>query len=73
VTAENPDLGKVAKKEAVRKYIMSSEENLNRTMEDILEELYGERRKAGTWHGRLQLTRRQPSEGTGLQEAPSRR
>ena len=42
VIADNPDLAKVAKKEAVRKYIMSSEENLKRTMEDILEELYGE-------------------------------
>lgn len=41
VVAENPDLAKVAKKEAVKKYIMSSEENLGRTMEDILEELYG--------------------------------
>lgn len=41
VIADNPDLSKVAKKEAVRKYIMSSEENLSRTMEDILEELYG--------------------------------
>lgn len=41
VVAENPDLAKVAKKEAVRKYIMSSEENLSRTMEDILDELYG--------------------------------
>jgi hypothetical protein len=40
-----PDLGKVAKKEAVRKYIMSSEENLGRTMEDILEELYGDAEK----------------------------
>ena len=42
VIADNPELGKVAKKEAVRKYIMSSEENLSRTMEDILEELYGD-------------------------------
>ncbi len=42
VIADNPELGKVAKKEAVRKYIMSSEENLGRTMEDILEELYGD-------------------------------
>jgi ribosomal protein S17E len=41
VIADNPDLAKVAKKEAVKKYIMSSEENLGRTMEDILEELYG--------------------------------
>lgn len=40
--AENPDLAKIAKKEAVRKYIMSSEENLSRTMEDILDELYGD-------------------------------
>jgi ribosomal protein S17E len=45
VVAENPDLAKVAKKEAVRKYIMSSEENLKRTMEDILEELYGDASK----------------------------
>ena len=43
--AENPELGKVAKKEAVRKYIMSNEENLKRTMEDILEELYGDATK----------------------------
>ncbi|KND49816.1 MAG: hypothetical protein AB203_01865 [Parcubacteria bacterium C7867-008] len=42
VVAENPELGKVAKREAVRKYILSSEENLSRTMEDILEELYGD-------------------------------
>lgn len=42
VIADNPDLAKVAKKEAVKKYIMSSEENLGRTMEDILEELYGD-------------------------------
>ena len=42
VVAADPDLGKLAKKEAVRKYIMSSEENLNRSMEDILEELYGD-------------------------------
>jgi hypothetical protein len=42
VVADNPELSKVAKKEAVRKYIMSSEENLGRTMEDILEELYGD-------------------------------
>jgi len=42
VIADNPELGKVAKREAVRKYIMSSEENLGRTMEDILEELYGD-------------------------------
>jgi ribosomal protein S17E len=40
--AENPEMGKVAKKEAVRKYILSNEENLKRTMEDILEELYGD-------------------------------
>ena len=45
VVADNPDLAKVAKKEAVRKYIMSSEENLSRTMEDILEELYGDSAK----------------------------
>jgi ribosomal protein S17E len=45
VMADNPDLAKVAKKEAVRKYIMSSEENLSRTMEDILEELYGDSAK----------------------------
>ena len=45
VIADNPDLAKVAKKEAVRKYIMSSEENLSRTMEDILEELYGDSAK----------------------------
>ncbi len=42
VIADNPDLAKVAKKEAVKKYIMSSEDNLSRTMEDILEELYGD-------------------------------
>jgi ribosomal protein S17E len=42
VIADNPDLAKVAKKEAVKKYIMSSEENLSRTMEEILEELYGD-------------------------------
>jgi len=42
VVADNPDLAKVAKKEAVKKYIMSSEDNLRRTMEDILEELYGD-------------------------------
>jgi len=42
VIADNPELGKVAKKEAVKKYIMSSEENLSRTMEEILEELYGD-------------------------------
>ncbi len=42
VIADSPELGKIAKKEAVRKYIMSSEENLGRTMEDILEELYGD-------------------------------
>lgn len=42
VIADNPELAKIAKKEAVRKYIMSSEENLKRTMEDILEELYGD-------------------------------
>lgn len=42
VVADNPDLAKVAKKEAVKKYIMSSEDNLKRTMEDILEELYGD-------------------------------
>ncbi|GEM_PF-2937421 len=42
VIADNPELAKIAKKEAVRKYIMSSEENLGRTMEDILEELYGD-------------------------------
>src|SRR3989344_3745301 len=42
VIADNPELGKVAKREAVRKYIMSSEENLGRTMEDIIEELYGD-------------------------------
>ena len=42
VIADNPDLAKFAKKEAVKKYIMSSEENLGRTMEDILEELYGD-------------------------------
>ncbi len=45
VIADNPDLAKVAKKEAVKKYIMSSEENLGRTMEDILEELYGDSAK----------------------------
>jgi hypothetical protein len=45
VMADNPDLAKVAKKEAVRKYIMSSEQNLSRTMEDILEELYGDSAK----------------------------
>jgi ribosomal protein S17E len=45
VIADNPDLAKVAKKEAVRKYILSSEENLGRTMEDILEELYGDSAK----------------------------
>ena len=45
VIADNPDLAKVAKKEAVKKYIMSSEENLSRTMEDILEELYGNSEK----------------------------
>lgn len=45
VIAENPDLAKVAKKDAVRKYIMSSEENLGRTMEDILTELYGDSEK----------------------------
>ncbi len=43
--AENPNLTKVAKKEAVRKYIMSNEENLKRTMEDVLEELYGDSEK----------------------------
>ena len=42
VIADNPDLAKVAKKEAVKKYIMSSEDNLKRTMEEILEELYGD-------------------------------
>ena len=42
VIADNPDLAKVAKKEAVKKYIMSSEDNLSRTMEEILEELYGD-------------------------------
>lgn len=42
VVADNPELGKVAKKEAVRKYIMSSDDNLGRTMEDILDELYGD-------------------------------
>lgn len=42
VIAENPELGKIAKKEAVKKYIMSSEDNLKRTMEDVLEELYGD-------------------------------
>jgi len=42
VVADNPDLAKVAKKEAVKKYIMSSEDNLSRTMEEILEELYGD-------------------------------
>ncbi len=42
VVADNPDLAKVAKKEAVKKYIMSSEDNLKRTMEEILEELYGD-------------------------------
>ena len=47
VITENPDLEKVAKKEAVRKYIMSSEDNLKRTMEDILEELYGDVAKSG--------------------------
>jgi ribosomal protein S17E len=45
VIADNPDLAKVAKKEAVKKYILSSEENLNRSMEDILEELYGDSEK----------------------------
>lgn len=45
VIADNPDLAKVAKKEAVKKYIMSSEENLGRTMEDILDELYGDSEK----------------------------
>lgn len=45
VIADNPDLAKVAKKEAVKKYIMSSEDNLGRTMEDILEELYGDSEK----------------------------
>ena len=43
--ADNPDLAKVAKKEAVKKYIMSSEDNLSRTMEEILEELYGDSEK----------------------------
>ncbi len=42
VIADNPELAKVAKKEAVKKYIMSSEDNLSRTMEEILEELYGD-------------------------------
>lgn len=42
VVTDNPDLAKVAKKEAVKKYIMSSEDNLSRTMEEILEELYGD-------------------------------
>lgn len=40
--SEKPAYAKVAKKDAVTKYILSSEENLKRTMEDILEELYGE-------------------------------
>lgn len=46
VIEENPELGKIAKKEAVRKYIMANEENLKRTMEDILEELYGDSAKS---------------------------
>ncbi len=40
--SEKPAYAKIAKKDAVTKYIMSSEENLKRTMDDILEELYGE-------------------------------
>ena len=51
VTGENPDLAKVAKKEAVRKYIMSSEENLNRSMEDVLEELYGSGKESAGMEG----------------------
>lgn len=51
VIAENPALAKVAKKEAVRKYIMSSEENLSRTMEDVLDELYGEEKDSAGIEG----------------------
>ncbi len=45
VIAENPDLAKIAKKDAVKKYILSSEDNLKRTMEDVLEDLYGDAAK----------------------------
>ena len=51
VVAEDSDLAKVAKKEAVRKYIMSSEENLNRSMEDVLEELYGSGKESAGMEG----------------------
>lgn len=47
VVADNPEIGKIANKEAVKKYIMSSENNLKRTMEDVLDELYGSAQKDG--------------------------
>lgn len=42
VVADNAELKKIAKKSAVTKYIMSNPENINRSMEDIMEELYGD-------------------------------
>lgn len=51
VVTENPNLAKVAKKEAVRKYIMSSEDNQSRTMEDILDELYGDEQSSAGIEG----------------------
>lgn len=51
VIAENPALAKVAKKEAVRKYIMSDESNLARSMEDIIDELYGEDKESAGMEG----------------------
>jgi ribosomal protein S17E len=47
VVADNPDIGKIANKDAVKKYIISSEDNLKRTMEDVLDELYGSAQKDG--------------------------
>jgi ribosomal protein S17E len=51
VIAENPSLAKVAKKEAVKKYIMSSEDNLSRSMDEIIDELYGEEKDSAGIEG----------------------
>jgi len=51
VVAENPALAKVAKKEAVKKYIMSDEDNLGRSMEEIIDELYGDDKESAGIEG----------------------
>lgn len=51
VISENPSLAKVAKREAVKKYIMSNEDNLGRSMDEIIDELYGEEKDSAGIEG----------------------